>query len=142
MSDQHDCQQLVQDYISYLNDGFEVFVEDGVCPIITPYWLPDGDHIEFFVTNQTKTSVTLTDEGQMLDWLFASGVEVENNENRQQIVELIAKQYDLTLKNGDISLQVSTDNLAVGVHRYLTALKQISQLVLFRKQRGKPTFEE
>ncbi len=143
MSDNVDCRNLVQKYIEYLSQDFIIYdYLDNDCHIVTPFWRPDGNHIEIFALTNKDGSISLTDEGQTFDWLFSIGMEVSGSKNREDLINQLVKRYNIELKNGTFSLQLNPDSVGADIHKFLTALKAISSMILLRKPYGKPTFKD
>lgn len=137
------CLDLVQSYISYLNQDFVISdYEENGCHLITPFWRPDGDHIEIFALENTDGFITLTDEGQTLDWLFSVGFEIQGHKKREELVNQLVKLYGVELKNEIISIRSDYENIGTNIHRFLNALNALSYVILLRQQRGKPTFRD
>lgn len=137
------CFDLIDAYLSHLRGGFTVeSSERDYCHVITPFWRPDGDHIELFAFRSIDDIVYISDEGQTFDWLFAIGMEVEGSDTRQRIIEEIVSRHGLQEKDGVISAEARENEFSQVTHRFLTALNSISHLVLARTPRGKVAFRD
>jgi hypothetical protein len=142
MDAQPDCLQLISEYLQHLTSGFEIIGEDKYCRIITPFWRPDGDHIEFFITSLTDELVRVSDEGQTTDWLFSVGVEPEGSDKRERIFENLISTYQLVEKDGVISTDIRPSELPEALHRFLAGVHSITHLSLTRAPRGTSTFRD
>jgi hypothetical protein len=143
MTDQIKCHDLIASYLDHLGEEFSVRTyQDSGCHVVTPYWRPDGDHIEFFAIIASDGSLVLTDEGQTIDWLFSVGMGPEGGQRRQELFEKLLERYRLTEKNGIISVKVASSNIGIGIHNFLAGLQSISHLTVMRIPRGLSTFKD
>lgn len=128
-------QAPVQAYMQHLLQGFESTpYGQGGWRIITPYWRPDGDAIEFFVLPDAEGLLRLSDEGQTFDWLFAVGLEAEPNSGRRALIERLAERCGVQLHHGDLQMVASADGLGEAIDRFLNLLREISLLALDRNR--------
>ncbi len=143
MVDQSRCLELIQAYLEYLDDEFTATQFDReLCQITTPYWRPDGDHIEVFARSDATGAVTFTDEGQTFDWLFTVGLNPEGAKGRQELIEHLAETHGVVLNRGIFSYQARAEDIGKGLHIFLTFLRTISDLTFFRRQRAAKTFKD
>src|SRR5258708_15110106 len=141
MAYQDICSTLLHNYLEFMEQGFEIIEVDGECQVTTPFWRPDGDHISIYA-KASGESVRLTDHGETFDWLFSVGAEVDGDNKRGELMQRLATRYGITVFREELLLEANLVEIGSAVHRFLSAITSMCQLVLLRQQRGKTTFKD
>lgn len=138
-----DCDDLVLKYIEYLSAAFTIGdSSESECRIETPFMRPDGDHFDLFVINQADGSILFTDYGQTFDWFFSVGLDIEGNENRERIVEYLAKAYGVEFTKKALRIRANSDTVGIAMHNILMAIQSVSQMTILRRPYGQATFKD
>lgn len=137
------CENAIEAYIKYLADGFTVeVIEESACRVTTPFWLPDRDHIEFFIEIKDNNYARLSDRGFVSDTLFIAGYEIQGHNAREENARKIASKYGVHYQDGILSLVTAVDSLDYSIHLFITTLKAIGQLLELRQQRSQKSFSD
>ena len=124
-----DCQDVVTQYLSFLQSGFRCHIAPGEYRIVTPFLTPDNDPIIVYVSQDGESSFRLSDRGQTAEFLFLAGLELETNEHRLQRVNSIIRSAQAEFVDGEIFVIARAEDLGAALHRLLHALRSVYDLV-------------
>jgi len=71
-----DCQDVVTQYLSFLQSGFRCHAATGEYRIVTPFLTPDNDPIIVYVSQNRKGGFRLSDRGQATEILFLARLDL------------------------------------------------------------------
>jgi len=110
----------------------------------TPFKFPDGDSLLILVEPVSTGGLRLTDCGHTLMHLsYIMDVDdITKPGNRSDLFQRILKDHALTFENGQIYVDVATDDIGRAVFRLSQALSQIFDITFLSRNRVSSTFYE
>ncbi len=127
-----DIYRAVPEYLSVVESLFEVKrLKEGYL-LVTPFQRPDGDYIEVEVRPESGNDIVVMDNGDSLNFLFASGLETGSEELRDMI-GLIMSQHGTSIVEDEIRIVTTEDKLGKALHSLLNAAVAVSHLA-YRKR--------
>jgi len=133
-----DCQDIVTQYISFLQSSFHCHAAPGEYRIVTPFLTPDNDPIVVYVSQDRKGDFRLSDRGQAAEFLFLAGLDLEINERRMHMVNSIMRGAQAEFLDGEIFVTTGAEDLGVALHRLLHALQRVYDLVYVEETNSAP----
>jgi hypothetical protein len=134
-------RRTVLDYLETIKSLFELRPTDTGCLIVTPFQRPDGDYIEVELKSELDGRIIVTDNGDSANFLFASGLDV-NNEEFKDTLSLIMSLHGTEIMGDEIRLATTKEKLGKALYSLLNAILAVNSLV-YRKRLAKisePTF--
>jgi hypothetical protein len=132
-------RDMLQSQISPLFDCRE---EAGRLVIITPFELPDGDLMEFYVT-QEDDQLVVTDLAETVTTLASYRFDVESTPKRKKLFEDILKGLGIHYFKGQMRLPLATDrDLVSGLLRLSQAALRTSDLLFTTRYGAGATFKD
>jgi hypothetical protein len=135
------CAEIVDSVITHLKNDFYTMAVGADCLIVTPFLNADSAPVEI-IAKQVGNNLYLSDDGEALNQLFASGLTVEGNSELTQQVNLIARLNDIQFKNSELFIETSPDKLGESVQRLATAIQSTSHLIYKKTYRVRLRFED
>ena len=133
-----DCQDVVTQYLSFLQSGFRCHAAPGEYRIVTPFLTPDNDPIIVYVSQDRKGGFRLSDRGRAAEFLFLAGLDLETNERRMHMVNSIMRGTQAEFVDGEIFVTTGAEDLGVALHRLLHALQRVYDLVYAEETNSTP----
>lgn len=133
-----DCQDVVTQYLSFLQSSFRCYTAPGEYRIVTPFLTPDNDPIIVYVSQDRKGGFCLSDRGQAAEFLFLAGLDLETNERQMQMVNSIMHSAQAEFGDGEIFVTTGAEDLGVALHRLLHALQRVYDLVYVEETNSTP----
>ena len=128
-------EDVIADYLNTLESRFQLETPGDEGTLITPFERPDGDFIELELTSETGGNIDISDGGDTLNFLFASGLDVESR-LVENTLSTIASSCGVRIEENEICLSVAKDQLGDGLHRLLNAIQTVNQLTAVLELHG------
>ena len=95
---QRDCDQLIEDYISWLRRGLEVESVNGACELTTPFMDRHNDHLQVYA-QRVGDRILLSDDGYILADLEGSGLQL-STPKRKEVLQTILNGSGVQERDG------------------------------------------
>jgi len=136
-----ECTQLLNDINAHLHSQYDVIGLGDECMIVTPFLNADTAPVEIYI-QQMGRGFRLSDEGEALNQLFASGLTVEGNKQLLDSIVLIADLNGVNFLNSELYTNVTANQLGEATIKLANAIQAVSYLVYKRSHRTKKMFED
>lgn len=133
-----DCQDVVTQYLSFLQSSFRCHTAAGEYRIVTPFLTPDNDPTIVYVSQDKSGALRLSDRGQAVEFLFLAGLELGTSERRMEMVNSIMRSAQVEFVDGEIFVTTGAEKLGVALHRLLHALQRVYDLVYVEETNSMP----
>jgi hypothetical protein len=116
-------------------------VRNGALRMSTPFFYPNGDHIDVFLQRDRNLfqSLSLSDYGQTALYLRSAQVKMEATARKKEIIEGILGQLGVRLKGGDLFVNIpdsDSPDISDAIFRLSQACLRISDFVAHQRLRG------
>lgn len=136
------CQRVREMLQAQLSPMFDCREENGRLVIVTPFEHPDGDLMEFHVT-QEGGQLVVSDLAETLATLAAYRFDVESTPKRRKLFESVIRDLGAHYFQGEIRLPlVSPDELVPALMRLSQAALRTSDLLFTSRYGAGTTFKE
>ena len=136
------CQSIKEMLQKQLSPLFECHEQEGRFVIVTPFEHPDGDLIEFYVTEENGQLV-LSDLAETLATLAAYRFDVESTPKRRKLFESVIQSLGAHYFRGEIRVPlVSQEDLVPTLMRLSQAALRTSDLLFTSRYGAGTTFKE
>lgn len=115
------------DYAAWLRDRVTQRPQGGESVLSTPFLDPFNDGIRLHIAAEGP-ELTLHDAGATLDNLLTLGVEIENSERRQALVQRALSGSPVEFVSGRLQTRATVANFAQRAHFLLTAITRLNDL--------------
>ncbi len=131
---------LIDRYVTWLKQGYEVEAGDGFTLISTPFLDPHNDELQLFVEQQGET-LKLSDDGYTLSDLRSSGLEI-NTPKRDAHVRQILNGFGVRLEEGELVVTATLRDFPQKKHNLIQAMLAIHDLSVMGQAQILQFFEE
>jgi hypothetical protein len=134
------CESIVPAYLAALESGFECASSDDGWFLATPFVRPDGEGIEIELRIMPNGSISVTDMGDTLGYLYVNGLTLSKalvTSARQ-----IAKTYGISLQRNQLGVQVEPDSIGLAVNDMIQATLSVSDLIQKRRPTPNVRFDD
>ncbi|MBM6754442.1 DUF1828 domain-containing protein [Lactobacillus alvi] len=104
----NDTKQLLNNYYDFLSKSYRVNQLDDSDEIVTPFTDNIGDRITLYLSTLAGNKIKLDDDGYTLDNLEMMNINL--SDARQQILEKICTQYNVTLSDDGTLFNTGTSS--------------------------------
>jgi hypothetical protein len=123
-----EISKLLLSYIDWMREQYNVSFIDNVSVITTPFLNRHNDHIRIYVSKDLYEKFTLTDGGDTLGDLKASGWE-PNTEKGKQLLRQVLHGVGVELLEGDvIGTSTNQDDFSRKMHNLIQAILTVHNL--------------
>ena len=137
---QHECDQLVEEYITWLRQGLEVEPVNGACELTTPFLDRHNDHLQIYA-QRVGDQIVLSDDGYILSDLEASGLEF-TTPKRKEILRTILNGLGVQEDSGRLVIEASERTLGQRTHSLLQAMISVNDMFVMAQPRVASIFWE
>lgn len=143
MGQTNEIKALVGSYYQWLADNTVVSHDRHTdwFAVTTPFVGLMNDHIEIFVKMEGE-KILLSDDGETLWNLEASGVNVLKSPARKKILQRVESNYGVKITDTEITATATASTFPAKKHALLQAIQQISDLYMTKKQNVLSIFSE
>ena len=106
---QRECDQLIEEYISWLKRGLEVESINGTCELTTPFLDRHNDHLQIYA-QRVGDRIVLSDDGYILADLEGSGLQLSTRK-RREVLQTILNGLGVQEQNGRLVVEASERTL-------------------------------
>jgi len=135
------CEDIIREYLKYLNGCFIVESTEGGCIIQTPYLSPDNDSIYIYITKHND-EYTISDQTQAMEYLFLQGVDIASKSRRSAYLGTILNGLNVGMHEDELYINTSLENIADGIFRIIEAIRSVQSLYLTKRSRSYMDFRE
>lgn len=119
------------------------YKNDKLIRIETPFYFPDGDPYQLYVTEEEFGLLRLSDAGHTLMQLsYENDVDKFRKGTRAKIFNNILNELNLSEYDGEIFLKTDSTNLANDIFKFGQGLTKIYDLTFLNKEKVESTFYE
>jgi hypothetical protein len=136
------CQEIVQQYVQHLGDGFSCYEADDRLWVVSPYEYPDSDLLEVVVRAVDEAHVRISDLGETLRHLASMGFDPRETATGAHLLEQARQQHYVELDRGMLTKQVPLAELGAGLHDIFSACLAVAHLSYLARGSRPATFEE
>ncbi len=136
------CDPIIEKYLNTLKSDFSIIEADAECRLVTPYYRPDGDAIEVVLKELGGERIRLSDDGQTLDYLFLSGLNVEKNKDLLDEAIQIARRCGASLENSEIFIEIGAGTEGESLAKLISAIESVTYLIYRRQHRELKLFAD
>lgn len=133
-----DCDELIRQYIDWLERGMHVQRLEGACEIVTPFLDRHNDPLAIYLTEESGRYV-LSDDGYLLGDLVMSGVDT-SADRRAQILDSILTGFGVDNADGELRVEAKADNLGDAQHRLIQAMLAVNDLFVLSRDHVRSMF--
>ena len=88
-----------------------------------------NDNIEIFVKKESETKILLSDDGETIEKLFLSGVDVLRSQKRKDYMQKVANNFGIKITpEGEIVTESNGADFARKMHNFMSAISLISDM--------------
>ena len=88
-----------------------------------------NDNIEFFVKKESETKILLSDDGETIENLFLSGVDVLRSQKRKDYIQKVANNFGIKITSEEeIVTESNGADFARKMNNFMSAISSISDM--------------
>ena len=133
-------KKLIDRYVTWLKEGYEVEAGNGYTLISTPFLDPHNDELQIFLEQQGE-SLKLSDDGYTLSDLRASGLEI-NTPKRDAHVRQILNGFGVRQEGDELVVTATASDFPKKKHSLIQAMLAIHDLSVMGQAQVLQFFEE
>jgi len=133
-------KRLIDDYLRWINEGYQVEAADSYAVIGTPFLDPHNDEIQIFV-EQEDERLRLSDDSYTIADLRDLGLEI-NTEKREAQLRQILNGFGVQLEDGELFIFATPSDFPQRKHSLLQAILAIHDLAVMGQTQIVSFFEE
>ena len=92
-----DIQKMIKEYTDWLYSSFSAVQVGEYYELTTPYLDRYNDHLQIYVKQESDGTYLLTDDGDMLTNLSASGLSISRSPKRKRMLEHITRNFGISM---------------------------------------------
>ena len=135
------CEELIQGYVSSLQEGFQSSGLDDGCLIVTPFVRPDGGMIEVEARVLPDGQLRISDLGESIAYLYVNGLTVTS----PTIVDIrkLCQRHGVAVDNYELVVEVK-DHAAQGqqFHSLMQAILIVTDMIQKRRPYQRLRFDD
>jgi hypothetical protein len=136
------CVETAERYLATISAAFTCSVIGERLRVVTPYPYPDNDLIELFVEELSDSTVRVTDLGETMRHLYASGMDISASRKRREMVETILEGSSVNFDRGQLAKEGPASRVGDLMFDVIVAARGVSDLVLTLRSYEPATFKE
>lgn len=121
--------QLKASYINWLNEKITIKDINGVFQITTPLLDRNNDRLQIYVA-QNGDSLTLSDDGHIIDELQMSGCDVFSTNRRKEILDTILNKYSVKREGEELFVKANLNDFPQKKHFLLQAMLSVNDMFM------------
>lgn len=134
----------IAEYYQWLKDNTAIREDKGTgwFAVSTPFVGLFNDNIDIFVKKETESKILLSDDGETIENLFLSGVDVMRSQKRKEYLQKVANNFGITISDGEITTISNGADFARKKHDMISAISVVSDMVMLAKDNVTSIFSE
>lgn len=135
----------IAEYYQWLKDNTAVREDTGTgwFAVSTPFVGLFNDTIDIFVKKESETRILLSDDGETLENLFLSGVDVLRSPKRKDYMQKVANNFGIKVTSeGEIMTESNGADFARKKHDLISAISSISDMSMLASDKVTSIFAE
>jgi hypothetical protein len=125
-------KEIVENILKGINESFQTKLENKTLIITTPFFHPDGDYIDVFLSEENG-EIRLTDAG--LTFMKLSGEALDyRTDARTEIVNNILATYNMKIDSGELTIKTDLTHIGADITMFLQGLVKIVDLLFTKKE--------
>ena len=136
--------EKISEYYNWLKDNTAVREDKGTgwFAISTPFAGLFNDNIEIFIKKKSESDILLSDDGETINNLLLSGVDLLKSDRRKGYLDKILTNHGVSLVNGELISKSNGVDFAKKKHSLISAILCISDMVMLAKDNIFSIFSE
>lgn len=121
----------IAEYYQWLKDNTAIREDKGTgwFSVSTPFVGLFNDNIEIFVKKESDTKIFLSDDGETIENLFLSGVDVLRSQKRKDYMQKVANNFGIKITSeGEIVTESNGADFARKMNNFMSAISSISDM--------------
>lgn len=136
-----EVRQLVDAYAEWLRRGISAeAISDDLVEITTPFLDRHNDHLQVYAKRLDGRFV-ISDEGETIADLVASGVDVRQV-RRRQMIEGVARGFGVQSERGTLQVEATQNQLGRRMHSLIQAMLAVNDMYVLARSRIESFFLE
>jgi hypothetical protein len=135
-----ECQELVDNYVDWLRDRLKVDQIGDICELTTPFLDRHNDHLQVYAVPRGNR-ILLTDDGETIGDLAASGVDVTKG-RRRELLETTLRGFGVNHRNGQLEVEATKSNIGQRTHSLIQSMLAVNDLYMLSRSRVASLFWE
>lgn len=140
MTSVYECEQLVNEYVSWLRQNIAIASIGDVCEVTTPFLDRHNDYLQIYVFKENGDYI-LSDDGYVLSDLRMSGVEI-NTQSRQEVLDTILNGLGIFRNGDELRTRAKSNNLSERKHSLIQAMLSVNDMFMVARTRVFSFFKE
>lgn len=135
----------IAEYYQWLKDNTAIREDKGTgwFSVSTPFVGLFNDNIEIFVKKESETKILLSDDGETIENLFLSGVDVLRSQKRKDYMQKVANNFGIKITpEGEIVTESNGADFARKKHNIISAISSISDMSMLSNDKVTSIFAE
>jgi hypothetical protein len=125
-------KEVVENILKGINESFRTKLENKTLIITTPFFHPDGDYIDIFLSEENG-KIRLTDAG--LTFMKLSGEALDyGTDTRTEIVNNILATYNIKIDSGELTTKTDLAHIGADMTMFLQGIVKIIDLLFTQKE--------
>ena len=137
---QHECQEVIDDYVAWLRRGIQADSINGVCELTTPFLDRHNDHLQIYVA-RSGDKIRVSDDGYVLADLEQGGLEI-TTPKRGDILTATLNGFGVRNEGRELFVEASPSNLGQRVHSLVQAMLAVNDMYVLAQPRVASFFWE
>jgi hypothetical protein len=137
-----DIQKMIDDYTNWLKSEITVARFGEYYELTTPYLDRFNDYFQIYVKQELGGSMTITDDGYVINNLISSGMKFKSGTKRKIMLDRIIKNFSLRLDGNAIVATATASNFPQKKHQMVQAMLYIDDMFELSSENVKDFFIE
>ncbi|MCL1876111.1 MAG: DUF1828 domain-containing protein [Synergistaceae bacterium] len=137
-----DIQKMIAEYSEWLRKEITINTFGEYVEITTPYLDRFNDYLQIYVRQNTDGTITLTDDGYIIESLISSGMTFKKGSNRKKMLDRIATNFSVTIDGEEIITNATPHSFPQKKHMMVQAMLAIDDLFVVSPENVKDLFLE
>jgi Domain of unknown function DUF1829/Domain of unknown function DUF1828 len=125
--------ELKNAYAEWIKEQFRFRELNGAIEITTPFLDKNNDFIQLYVV-PTDNGFKITDDGNTINELMMSGVEVFDSPRRMDILNFILNGYGVKLNDEELYVNANISNFAQKKHSLIQAVLSVNDMFMTTRE--------
>jgi hypothetical protein len=136
------CEDIKTLYLKSMGDSIDVDpAKTGGCIIHTLHLDPSSEPIDLLI-NEVDDKFRISDITHSMEYLFLHGVDIKPDSRQKWFMDFNIKRLGVNFSEDELYIEVSKNDLAVGISKIIDAMNAISDLIYTMRIRGASDFKK